>query len=294
MKLKLLTILVALLVQSFSSIAFAENIELNGVFKELSFIKNGINPSDLSGVAWSPETRSYFLVLNKQGLVYEADENFSIKRTITIAGMGDSEEIVYLGMQESEGHNYPEVAISEESGVISIFTFTEKNTYDAKADAHQFNINVDNTSWGNKGIEGLAYDKVNKTFYAAKEISPMAIFKFQRPKDSSVKVVKPTLLFSDSQLKTYVSDVSGLFFNQETKRLMILSHESYSLLDIQVDGKLVNKYSLSRFITKKLFKSAKSQFEGVAIGKDGDLVLTSEPYHYQQFELSGRGMSELY
>lgn len=273
--------------QAFTSFAFAEHIDLNTDFKELNFIKNGKNPSDLSGVTWSPETRSYFLILNKLGLVYETDENFSLKRTITISGIGDSEEIVYLGMKENEGRNFPELAIAEESGVISILTITEKDVYDTKADAHQFTINVDNASWGNKGIEGLAYDKMNKTFYAAKEIGPMAVYKFQRPVNSSVKIVKPTLLFSDNQLKGHVSDISGLFFNQETQRLMILSHESYSLLDIQADGKLVNKYNLSKYIAKKLFKSLKSQYEGVTIGKDGDLVLTSEPYHYQQFELNG-------
>lgn len=291
MKFKLFIIFAAFLAQAFSSFAFAENIELNAEFKELNFIKNGKNPSDLSGVTWSPETRSYFLILNKLGLVYETDENFSLKRTITISGIGDSEEIVYLGMQENEGRNFPELAIADESGMISILTITEKNSYDTKLDAHQFTINVDNANWGNKGIEGLAYDKMNKTFYAAKEIGPMAIYKFQRPVDSSVKIVKPTLLFSDNQLKGHITDISGLFFNQETQRLMILSHESYSLLDMQVDGKLVNKYSLSKFITKRLFKSVKSQFEGVALGKDGDLVLTSEPYHYQQFDLNGSSLN---
>ncbi|MEA9355398.1 SdiA-regulated domain-containing protein [Bacteriovorax sp. PP10] len=290
MKFALFIIFAALLAQTSLSFAF-ENIELKSEFKELSFIKNGKNPSDLSGVTWSPETRSYFLILNKLGLVYETDENFSLKRTITITGIGDSEEIVFLGMQESEGHNYPEVAISEESGLISILTITEKNFYDTAKDAHQFTINVDNENWGNKGIEGLAYDKVNKVFYAAKEIKPMAIFKFQRPVDSSIKKVKPTLLFSDIQLKKHISDISGLFFNQETKRLMILSHESYCLLDMQEDGKLVSKYNLSTYISKKLFSSLKSQFEGVSIGKDGDLVLTSEPYHYQQFDLSGSSLN---
>ena len=287
MKFKLFITFSAFLALTFTSFAFAEHIDLNTDFKELNFIKNGKNPSDLSGVTWSPETRSYFLILNKLGLVYETDENFSLKRTITILGIGDSEEIVYLGMKESEGRNFPELAIAEESGVISIITITEKDVYDTKTDAYQFTINVDNANWGNKGIEGLAYDKMNKTFYAAKEIGPMAVYKFQRPVNSSVKVVKPTLLFADNQLKAHVSDISGLFFNQETKRLMILSHESYSLLDIQEDGKLVNKYNLSKYISKKLFKSLKSQFEGVTIGKDGGLVLTSEPYHYQQFELNG-------
>lgn len=287
MKFKLFILFAVFLAQTSSSFAFYENIELNAKFKELSFIKNGKNPSDLSGVAWSPETQSYFLILNKQGLVYETNEKFSLKRTITVAGIGDSEEIVYLGMQESEGRNFPEFAISEESGKITIITITEKNVYDAKKEAHQFTINVNNESWGNKGIEGLAYDKVNKIFYAGKEIAPMAVYKFQRPTDSSVKTVKPTILFLDNQLKKHVSDISGLFFNQETQRLMILSHESSTLLDIKEDGQLVNKYNLSKYISKKLFKSVKSQYEGVTIGKDGDLVLTSEPYHYQKFELTG-------
>lgn len=291
MKFKLFILFAAFLAQTSSCFAYYENIELKSSFKELSFIKNGQNPSDLSGVAWSPETQSYFLILNKRGLVYETDEKFSLKRTITIAGIGDSEEIVYLGMQENEGHNYPEFAISEESGTISILTITEKNIYDAKKDAHQFSINVDNENWGNQGIEGLAYDKVNKIFYAGKEKGPMTVYKFQRPLDSSIKIVKPTLLFSDNQLKKHITDISGLFFNQETKRLMILSHESSSLLDMQEDGQLVNKYILEKYINKKLFKSLKSQYEGVTIGKDGDLVLTSEPYHYQKFELTGSGLN---
>jgi uncharacterized protein YjiK len=291
MKFKLFILFAVFLAQTSSSFAFYENIELKNKFNELNFIKNGKNPNDLSGVTWSPETRSYFLILNKLGLVYETDENFSLKRTITIAGIGDSEEIVYLGMQDEEGQNFPEVAISDESGRISILTITEKSIYDAKKDAHQFTINVNNESWGNKGIEGLAYDKVNKIFYAGKEIAPMAVYKFQRPNDSSIKIIKPTILFSDNQLKKHITDISGLFFNQETQRLMILSHESSSLLDMKEDGQLVNRYNLSKYITKGLFKSLKSQYEGVTIGKDGDLVLTSEPYHYQKFELSGSSLN---
>lgn len=285
MKFKLLMLITVLFAQVSWGFNFFETTELKTKFKELSFIKNGKNPNDLSGVAWSPETQSYFLILNKQGLVYETNEDFSLRREITISSTGDSEEIVYLGMQESEGQLFPEFAISDESGKISIITITDKNIYDAKKDAHQFTINVNNEDWGNKGIEGLAYDIVNRVFYAGKEKGPMAVYKFQRPEDTSVKVVKPTLLFSDSQLKKQVSDISALFFNQDTQRLLVLSHESYSLLDMQEDGKLVNKYTLSKYISKGLFKCKKSQYEGVTIGKDGELILTSEPYHYQKTEL---------
>lgn len=291
MKYKIFILLAVLMAQTATRFAYSSSGEVNAKFKALDFIKNGPNPNDLSGVTWSPETQSYFLVLNKKGLVYEADENFNYKRTITISNLGDSEEIVYLGMQENKGQMYPEVAISEEGGRILILTITEKNAYDTQKDGHQFTMNPNNEHWGNEGIEGLAYDQVNKVFYAGKEISPMAIYKFKRPTNSSIKTVKPTLLISDDQLREHVSDVSGLFFNEETQRLMILSHESYSMLDMAEDGNLVKKYPLSKYISKKIIKSIKSQYEGITIGKDGDLVLASEPYYYQQFDLTDSNLN---
>lgn len=284
MTFKIFILFAVLLAQAPSHLAYSSSGDVPK-FRALDFVKNGANPDDLSGVAWSPETKSYFFVLNKKGLVYESDENFNHKRTITISNLGDSEEIVYLGMQENNGQMYPEVAISEESGRIFILTITEKDTYDTTKDGYHFTMNPNNENWGNEGIEGLAYDQVNKVFYAGKEKTPMAVYKFKRPDNSSIKSVQPTLLITNDQLSGHITDLSSLFFNEESQRLMILSHESYSMLDMAEDGTLVKKYPLSKYISKKIINSIKSQYEGITIGKDGDLILTSEPYYYQHIDL---------
>lgn len=252
-------------------------------FVEFEFIKNGANARDLSGIAWYPGNRSYFLIQNTEGNLYEVDRNFRFMRAIFLDGIGDSEEIVFLRRKRVNGSVYPEIAIAEESGKISILLVTEQNRYDVRRDAQQFQLVLDGDRFrGNKGIEGLAYDRRNRVFYAAKERDPIQIFKFERPAKAAGRSIEPQEILKATSLEDHIDDVSGLHFNPRTGRLLILSHESHRLLDVRTTGEIVSTVVLPKYIPRPLWLDRKSKYEGVTMNRAGQIILTSEPYHYQR------------
>lgn len=216
--------------------------------------------SDLSGIAYVPDTNTFFLIQNNGGGLWEVDINFNRLRTLSLNGFGDTEDIVYLGNNE--------FAIVNESSQLFIGTIAASTT---QISAGSFQRVQFDTYSGNAGYEGVAYDLSTETFYVVKEASPKRIRSFPRPAGSADIIVTATTPFDANQLP--VGDLSSVLFDTRTGRLLILSHESHRLLDVGLDG----------FVHGQLPMADSTQHEGVAMDSSFNIYVTSEPRSYRVY-----------
>jgi uncharacterized protein YjiK len=230
---------------------------------------------NLSGVVYNYDTDTYFVIQNNSYQFVEYDRSFSkALRVIKLTNLPDkdTEDIAYLGNDQ--------FAISMESNVILIFTLkagqTSVDVSSKRADVQLLTLPAPNKD--NKGIEGLCYTARGGdgagVFYAIQEDNPKRVFMIPRPKDMNDITSSRKLSFSepfnvDKIFKHVMSDLSGCTYSDKYDHVLILSHESSRIMEVTKTGVVVKSLDLP--------PSAATQYEGVTIGPEGELVLASEP-----------------
>ncbi len=271
MKTKILYILITI----FPVICFSGSIHLESYKpKSKAFALKGIG-GNISGVTYNWDTDSYLFIQNNYAFIYEYDASIStLLRTIKIKGSKDTdfEDITYLGQGE--------YAIVNESNHVLIFNMkrASKGTINLnykKKSVQQFTLPRPGKS--NKGLEGICYSRDEKggvSFFAVQEDKPKALYMFYRPRhkrDISARWWGELEVFEPFNIKKILKhklkDLSGCYFSQSTNTLLLLSHESSALVELNERGKIISKLKL---------KGA-SQFEGVTINPSGEIVVVSEP-----------------
>ena len=236
------------------------NSSLDGYSSASALTSLSYVSADLSGIAYVPDTNTFFLIQNNGGLIWEVDTSFNRLRTIQMNGFGDTEDLVHLGGTE--------FAIVDESSQLYIGTISAATTQVSAGDFQR--VLFDNYS-GNSGYEGVAYDRILQTFYVVKETSPKRIRSFLRPATSADTMVTAQTPFDADQLPA--GDLSSVRLDDRTGRLLILSHESHKLMDVGLDG----------FVHGELQMADSSQHEGVALDSSYNIYVTSEPRHYRVY-----------
>ncbi len=227
---------------------------------------------NLSGVTYNYDTDTYFMVQNNTGKIFEYDKEFKHLRTIVMTNLKDDDQegIVYLGNEE--------FAVSSETNIVLIFkiaagqTVVDGNT--ARTDVQQLSLPAPRKD--NKGLEGVCFTKRGGAgagmFYAVQEHKPKRIFRFERPLDKADKASQKMSVSepfdAERILKHRMSDLSDCVFDDVTNHLVLLSHESSALMELDVNGKVVNTLPIPKVA---------DQYEGVTIGAEGELILVSEP-----------------
>ncbi len=223
-------------------------------------------PADLSGITYHPERNTFFMIRNNATRIWEVDTSFSLIRTISPTGsFGDSEDIVYMGNDE--------FAIVSEEGVLYVGELPMGNS-DTTVNPADFQAITFAAQGGNQGPEGVAYDRASETFYVVKEENPRKLYSFARPPQgaSSVVVTEPF----DAQvlpMPRLTQDMSGVLFNPETGRLLILSHRDHRVIDIDLDATVFGILDFPR-----------AQHEGIAFDGDGNLHIVAEPNLHSMYE----------
>jgi len=116
---------------------------------------------NLSGVTYSPETNTLFMVTDAPTKVYETDLDGTILRVIDlVGGFEDTEAITHIG-----GTRF---AVTEEEKARIVFFDIDANTTSvAYTDQHvTITAAVNDT---NDGLEGLAYNPLDNSIHAVKE-----------------------------------------------------------------------------------------------------------------------------
>ena len=233
--------------------------------KEIEWITDG----DLSGVTLNFDTGNLFFIENRHNTIWEADTNMNLIRTINGKDFGDSEDIVYLGNQE--------FGIINEEGYLFLGNIPlSKN--DILINSKNFNKIKYMDHSGNKGPEGLAYDISRNIFFSVKEKNPMVFYYFQI---SNLKTnqtgVDPIIPFNANKWDdNFVTDLSGVLYDDRSNRVLVLSDESKKIIDINYKtGEIFGVLKIPEMI----------QPEGISFyNKNYDLIIVSEPNFFSKYK----------
>ncbi len=103
----------------------------------------------------------------------------------------------------------------------------------------------------NKGIEGIAYNKNNNHYYIINEKNPSLLVELD---ENFNKVASNNLNFA--------MDYSGIFYDESSNSLWIISHESQSLTKCDLSGNSLESFRFNRI----------SQAEGIVIDFESNRI----------------------
>jgi len=217
-----------------------------------------------SGMTYNWDTKTLFIVIDSPRRIVECDKEGKFKRIITLNKFSDPEGIAYLGDGKF-------AVLEERRCKASVVTITDKTDHINYSDVKQTLIEKERV--GNKGLEGITYDPVNKMVYVIKEKRPRKIYKFPREElgKEEAKVTHPWDAKKDS---LNLADFSDLFYHKETGHLLMLSHESFCLIECTLDGKKVSELSLREGAAG--LKTTIPKAEGIVMDENGTIFICSE------------------
>jgi len=241
--------------------------------------------SNLSGVSWNAATGTYMAVLDSNRMLVEISAELEILREIDIDNVthSDLEDIAYLG--EEEGMSM--YAMGSEDGVMYIGPVADDGSTEVDFDGFQEVTYAAEPENRNRGGEGVAFDPVTETIWTCVEKDPMTVYRFVRPawgSDASytedLDVVEP--FDAQTQFAAAIDDISSCIYDPRTERLLVLSHESQRILDVDLDGTIVGYLDIASESTSL------TKPEGLALNDDGDLLIVGEPNVVQLWRSSAR------
>jgi len=178
--------------------------------------------------------------------------------------------------------------IDEATGKLIYFDFipqTFANITYPLTPKYDLNINISNI---NQGIEGIAYNQFNNSMYVAKEKSPMQLFEFKAAVSpdfatSPGNLTQPFNLESAAR-NWNIKNVSGLFHLSKSSKLngtkasnnlLVLSNESYALIECDLKGNKISSMSLNAGGANGTLSKAVANAQGIAYGNGIIHILTS-------------------
>ncbi|MBO9580734.1 MAG: SdiA-regulated domain-containing protein [Sphingobium sp.] len=210
----------------------------------------------------------------------EYDMNGNFLATITVNGCQiiasnkcDPEGLTYIG-----NNNY--VIGSErvqDMFKVTSATMDGDRTYTSFDTAQRISIGPDA---GNKGLEGIAFDRKTGDFWGVKETDPQTIYKITGA-DWAAGAGTVTNPFSIGALGlNTLSDIAvlsnGGFSGATSDNLLILSGTSKLIMEVTKTGALVGSYSLAAFTSTIDPTNAGGKFEGMTLDGQGNIYLVSD------------------
>ena len=226
--------------------------------------------ANASGLAYHPERDSLFVVLDQPQRVVEINLDGSFKRKINLNKFQDTEGIAWLTTNL--------FAIVEEARGNIVLTELEPGDGGVswkKSKKLKLNIQVNSLN----GIEGLAYDPMTNRFFVAREKGTVALFKVIPP-PTNIKENPTSILMTLAGRG--LKDISGLHYDAQNERLLILSHESACVVEANKYG--IEKSRLSLKSGEAGLKETILKAEGITLDKRRTLYIVSEPNQLFVFE----------
>ena len=222
------------------------------------------NVRNASGITFNHDTNTLFLIEDSPSVIREINEKGKILRSIQMEKMDDTEGIAYLGNKR--------FALIEESTSKIYFCSIDKKTTNIKL-KDMVTLAVPSPP-SNTGLEGITYDPEMKCLYVIKEKDPKKIFRVYL---GTEKIEEPWDLENIN-----INDASDICFDTRTGHLLILSHESRSIVECTTKGK-----ELARISLKKGQSNLKRNFEkpeGITIDpKTGKIFTCGEKDEFYIF-----------
>ncbi|MEK6843801.1 MAG: SdiA-regulated domain-containing protein, partial [Nanoarchaeota archaeon] len=239
---------------------------INSTYKysfDLSKYSRVINNSDLSlsadssGIAYNPVNNTLFVIHNTVGSesIQEIDLNGNLIRSITLTGFHDTEAIAYAN---TSGGTHRFIVAEEQRANLTAIFINDGTTTFAQSSGIIYNTSLGNLA--NLGLEGVAYDANRDVFYIVKEKTPKAVYQVNAT--GSPKAF--TLFNADSllsgQQSTNLSDLSEVYYDNNTDTLFISSHETQVIAQVNLNGTIIGNLSADHM----------TQLEGITFDTFGD------------------------
>ncbi|ECB6368198.1 Putative inner membrane protein [Salmonella enterica] len=228
--------------------------------KEVKGVKD-----NLSGLTWSDKHKLLFAVVNNPPEVVWMTPEGERTGSLLIPEITDPEAVEWME------DNLFRVGSEKEGSAWLVNIDILKGSYQLLS-----NIKLEGyTQPGNKGLEGLAWDKDNQVLFAAKEKKPVIISRVDVQREKYSVSTLPASVTSP------VRDVSGLHYHSPTASLLVLSDESKAVLEINNEGEVTDRMYLNAGWAG--LAEDIPQAEGIALDDSGNLYIVSEPNLFYRF-----------
>ncbi|UQZ90100.1 DNA-binding protein [Deltaproteobacteria bacterium Smac51] len=230
----------------------------------------------LSSLTYNHDTGTLFTVSNSDDYIIELNLEGEIIRRIGLSGFFDPEALEYIG------HN--QYLIVEETPQKLSLIVIGADTVSISADQVETSLTIGMEPDNNKSFEGLAYDREHEVVYMAKERDPIGLYVIKGLVGREGTRPLALSISSDpaSENRIFLKDLSALAYDGKRKHLLVLSHESKLLLELDSSGEPVSSMSLLK--NHSGLEADFVQAEGVALGPDDALYLMGEPNLFYVFK----------
>ncbi len=230
-----------------------------------------------SGITYNRVTGTLFIILNGPTRIVETDRKGEVLRDVELVGFEDTEGICHKG-----GTLF--AVVEERKNRVVVINIHEDTRKITKASQPELTLALADD--GNKGFEGIAWNGAKRRFTVLKERSPMAIYNIAGFSHGTagpidIRIARPRAIDPE---KLFLDDLSGLHFNEKTGSLLILSHESRLLAEVDQSGKQLSFLELSRGFSG--LSANVPQAEGITMDEEGTLYIVSEPNLFYAFSKS--------
>lgn len=193
------------------------NLQESPPFEELLLQKmSSINVPEPSGLAISYDGNFFWCVSDSDRKVYKLDKDGNIIKSFVIIGE-DIEGVTVIDSLR--------IALVIERTREVVVTDTSGNELIRK----KFNLN----GRLNEGLEGICFDVYSNNFYLVNEKNPGLLIKTD---SSFTEVYRKEIMIA--------KDYSDIFFAAEDTTLWILSDESKKIIHADLNGIMINQYSI--------------------------------------------------
>lgn len=230
--------------------------------------------SDVSGLTYDPDRRSLLAITNKNPEIIELSLQGNVLRRIPVSGLEDPEAIEYVApglfvVADERLQTLVELRIDESTTAI-----------DAKS-VRRLSVGIERN--GNKGFEGLAYDRARDRLFVAKEKKPMRIYEVSGFPSLGGNSERPLHIVNDEKRDAAlpVRDLSSLHFHAASGHLLLLSDESRLIVELDAQGQPQERLTLRKG-RHGLAKNV-PQAEGLTMDDAGRLYVVSEPNLFYVF-----------
>lgn len=212
-----------------------------------------------------------FLITNRPPAIVELSLHGQVKRRIELNGFEDTEGIAWI---EEETF----AVVEERRGTIAVIVIeqtTEAIDYESAVV-----INVADSSAGNAGLEGLAYDRHGERFFAVKESAPKRGYEigWNRGAEHAAEV---GLCEDMAAAVDGLLDLSGVYFDHRTGNLLILSDESSRVVELGEKGEATSQLDLSTDLPG--LRPSPTQVEGITMDERRNIYICGEPSEFYVF-----------
>lgn len=232
--------------------------------------------NNLSGLTWSETTQTLFAVVNDPPTVLELSDEGALLRRIPIANARDTEAITHLGGQRFFLADEADQSLH----LVDIGPETQEITL---GQGPKLALSFDFQS--NMGFEGISWDSRGQRLFLVQEMLPLRVM--------TVDGVAEALAGQSLRLRfrewplgwanhLALVDLSSVSLNEATGHLLLLSHMSGMLLELDREGRTVASLSLRP--GEAGLPAAIPQAEGLAVDGSGRIFIVSEPNLFYRFD----------